>query len=144
MAVTEGDDGGAVELSEQEWRQRLTAEQFRVLREKGTDRPFTGEYTHPVYEGTFRCAGCGAELFSAGHQFDSGSGWPSFVQPINPDAVELSTDRGFGMRRVEVTCRRCGGHLGHVFEDGPGPSGERWCINSTSLELDGEGPKPSS
>ena len=125
-------------ITEAEWRQLLNPEQFYVLREKGTDRAFTGEYTHPVYEGTFRCAGCGAELFAAADQFDSGSGWPSFVQPLNPDAVELHVDHSHGMNRVEVTCRRCGGHLGHVFEDGPGPTGERWCINSTSLSLDGQ------
>jgi peptide-methionine (R)-S-oxide reductase len=135
--MSTGDSGTTepMELSEQEWRQRLSDEEFHVLREKGTDRPFAGEYTHPVYEGTFRCAGCGAELFAADDQFDSGSGWPSFVRPLNPDAVEISADNSLGMRRIEVTCRRCGGHLGHVFDDGPGPSGERWCINSTSLKL---------
>ncbi len=127
-----------MELSDKEWRQRLSPEEFHVLRQKGTDRPFSGEYTHPVYSGTFRCAGCGNELFAAGDQFDSGSGWPSFVRPFDPEAVELTADHSLGMRRVEVTCRRCGGHLGHVFEDGPGPTGERWCINSTSLKLDGE------
>jgi peptide-methionine (R)-S-oxide reductase len=128
--------GDKVELSEAEWRQRLTPEQYKVLRQKGTDRPFTGEYTHPVYEGVFRCAACGNELFSADAQFDSGSGWPSFVKPLDPERVELHEDRSLGMRRVEVTCRRCGGHLGHVFDDGPGPSGQRWCINSTSLDLE--------
>ncbi|HVB05474.1 MAG TPA: peptide-methionine (R)-S-oxide reductase MsrB [Acidimicrobiales bacterium] len=127
-----------MELTDQEWRQRLSAEEFHVLREKGTDRPFSGEYTHPVYEGTFRCAACGQELFAADDQFDSGSGWPSFVRPFDPAAVEMTVDNSLGMRRVEVTCRRCGGHLGHVFDDGPGPSGERWCINSTSLKLDGK------
>ena len=138
MSTTPESKGAPVEMTEQEWRQRLTPDQFHVLRGKGTDRPFTGEYTHPVYEGTFRCAGCGAELFAAGDQFDSGSGWPSFVRPIDPEAVELTADHTLGMRRIEVTCRRCGGHLGHVFDDGPGPDGERWCINSTSLELDGK------
>jgi peptide-methionine (R)-S-oxide reductase len=138
MSATEDTNSTERALDEKEWQRRLSPEQFYVLRMKGTDRPFSGEYTHPVYEGTFRCAGCGAELFAAGDQFDSGSGWPSFVRPINPDAVELTADNSLGMRRVEVTCRRCGGHLGHVFDDGPDPTGERWCINSTSLALDGE------
>ena len=135
--VTSGAEAGEPRaMSEVEWRQRLTSEQYQVLRMKGTDRPFSGEYTHPIYEGTYRCAGCGAELFRADDQFDSGSGWPSFVRPIDTEAVELSTDLSHGMRRVEVTCRHCGGHLGHLFEDGPNPTGERWCINSTSLELE--------
>ena len=133
---TEIPSSAPVELSDAEWRQRLTPEQFHVLREKGTDRPFTGEYTHPVYEGTFRCSACGNGLFSASEQFDSGSGWPSFVRPIDPEAVVLEVDRSLGMVRTEVVCRRCGGHLGHVFDDGPGPEGQRWCINSTSLELE--------
>jgi peptide-methionine (R)-S-oxide reductase len=132
-AATTGD---RVEVSDAEWRQRLTPEQFAVLRQKGTERPYTGEYEHPVFAGTFVCAGCGQSLFAADDQFDSGSGWPSFVRPIDPGAVVLETDRTFGMRRVEVTCSRCGGHLGHVFEDGPRPTGERWCINSVSLVLD--------
>jgi peptide-methionine (R)-S-oxide reductase len=138
MTTSEHNTPERVELSEGEWRQRLSPAQFQVLRERGTDRPFVGEYTHPVFEGVFRCAGCGAELFAADDQFDSGSGWPSFVQPKAREAVELSVDLSHGMRRVEVTCSRCGGHLGHVFDDGPGESGERWCINSSSLELDGE------
>jgi peptide-methionine (R)-S-oxide reductase len=124
-----------VEVSDDEWRARLTPEQFAVLRKKGTERPFTGEFEHPVFEGTFVCAACGRPLFAATDQFDSGSGWPSFVRPIEPAAVALETDRTFGVRRVEVTCSGCGGHLGHVFEDGPRPTGERWCINSVSLAL---------
>jgi len=127
---------GPVELSPAEWRSRLTPEQYAVLREKGTERPGTGEYEHPVFEGLFRCAGCGQSLFTASDQFDSGSGWPSFVRPIDPEAVVLEHDRSFGMVRTEVSCSRCGGHLGHVFEDGPAPTGQRWCINSVSLELD--------
>lgn len=123
------------ELSDEQWRERLTPAQYKVLRQKGTDPAFTGPYVHPGHDGVFVCVGCGAELFRAEVQFDSGSGWPSFTEPANQENVELHTDRSFGMTRTEVTCRRCGGHLGHVFEDGPGPTGERWCINSTSLEL---------
>ena len=126
-----------VELSAAEWRMKLSPEQYAVLRNKGTERPGTGQYEHPVFEGTFRCAGCGQSLFATVDQFDSGSGWPSFVRPLSPDAVVLDRDRSFGMVRTEVSCSRCGGHLGHVFEDGPAPTGERWCINSVSLELDG-------
>ena len=124
-----------LELTEEEWRERLTPEQYHVLREHGTDRAFTGRYVHPGLDGVYRCAACGAELFDAGVQFDSGSGWPSFTEPMNRENVELRTDRSLGMSRIEVNCKRCGSHLGHVFEDGPGPTGERWCINSTSLEL---------
>ncbi len=123
-------------ISEDEWRQRLTPEQYRILREKGTDRPFEGEYTHPIFEGAFRCAGCGTELFSSETQFDSGCGWPSFTAPVNPDNVALTQDRSHNMVRIEVTCRNCGGHLGHVFDDGPAPTGQRFCINSTSIDLD--------
>lgn len=124
------------ELSDDDWKVRLTKEQYRVLREKGTDRPFEGEYTHPVYSGLFRCAACGAPLFSSETQFDSGSGWPSFTEPVDPDRVALHEDTSHNMVRIEVTCRNCGGHLGHVFDDGPRPTGQRWCINSTSLDLD--------
>lgn len=123
-------------MSEEHWRQRLTPQQYHVLREKGTDRPFEGEFTHPVYSGLFRCAGCGAALFSSETQFDSGSGWPSFSAPLDPDRVALHEDLSHNMVRVEVTCRSCGGHLGHLFDDGPDTTGQRWCINSTSLDLD--------
>lgn len=122
--------------SDEEWRQSLTPKQYHVLREKGTDPAFSGEYTHPGHQGMFRCAGCGAELFSSETQFDSGSGWPSFTAPVDPANVELDEDRSLGTRRTEVLCSRCGGHLGHVFEDGPKPTGQRWCINSTSIDLD--------
>ena len=139
MSGQSGSAVGRVELSETEWRDRLDRAQFEVLREKGTEPAFSGKYTHPVFEGVFRCAGCGAELFAAGDQFDSGSGWPSFDRPIDPEAVTLHVDRSYGMERIEVTCARCGGHLGHVFDDGPATTGQRWCINSVSLDL----PDPS-
>lgn len=140
-AKSESDQGERVELSDAEWRQRLTASQYKILRAKGTDAPFSGEYTHPVYEGVFRCAACGNDLFSSEAQYDSGSGWPSFVRPIDPERVEMHEDRSLGVRRVEVICARCGGHLGHVFDDGPGPEGTRWCINSTSLDLAPDSPE---
>ena len=126
------------QLSDEQWRERLTPEQYRVLRQKGTDRAFTGRFTHPGPDGIYRCAGCGAALFDSTTQFDSGSGWPSFTEPANRANVELHRDDSLGMSRIEVTCKACGGHLGHVFPDGPGPTGQRWCINSTSLELDSE------
>lgn len=126
-------------LDEQQWRDRLTKDQYRVLREQGTDPAFAGRFTHPGPQGTYLCVGCGAELFAATSQFDSGSGWPSFTAPIEDESITLREDRSHGMARVEVTCRRCGGHLGHVFDDGPGPTGQRWCINSTSLDLSSDG-----
>jgi peptide-methionine (R)-S-oxide reductase len=125
-----------VEKTEQEWRGELTSAQYDVLRRKGTEAPFTGQYVNEKRDGTYRCAGCGAELFSSGTKFDSGTGWPSFTEPANRANVELHDDRSHFMRRTEVTCAACGGHLGHVFPDGPGQTGERYCINSCSLELD--------
>jgi peptide-methionine (R)-S-oxide reductase len=122
--------------TEAEWRERLTSEQFEVLRNKGTERAFTGEYAFSKEDGVYRCAGCGAELFSSETKYESGTGWPSFWQPIDSDAVELHEDKSLFMRRTEVTCARCGGHLGHVFNDGPRPTGERYCMNSVSLQLD--------
>jgi len=125
-----------VEKSDSEWREQLTQPQYEVLRRKGTERPFTGEYCDEKRTGTYRCAGCGAELFSSATKFDSGTGWPSFTEPADRANVEIHDDFSYGMHRVEVTCAACGGHLGHVFPDGPGQSGERYCINSCSLDLD--------
>jgi peptide-methionine (R)-S-oxide reductase len=119
--------------TEAEWRKMLTHEQYRVLREKGTERPFTGALTENHETGNYHCAGCGALLFLSGAKFDSGCGWPSFVIPADSRVVEEHEDNSYGMRRIEVTCARCGGHLGHVFPDGPRPTGLRYCINSASL-----------
>ena len=130
----------AVSLSEDQWRSRLTREQYDVLRKAGTERAFTGKYFDCHIDGTYHCAACGAELFSSEAKFDSGSGWPSFTEPAVATAVELHRDRSFGMERTEVLCRACGSHLGHVFEDGPLPTGERYCINSCSLDLEEKKP----
>jgi peptide-methionine (R)-S-oxide reductase len=130
------DEQREVQLSDEQWRERLTPEQYEILRRHATERPFTGEYVHFKEDGTYRCAGCGAELFASGTKFDSGTGWPSFYEPAVAQNVELRPDRSLGMLRTEVLCRRCGGHLGHVFEDGPAPTGQRYCINSCALQLD--------
>jgi peptide-methionine (R)-S-oxide reductase len=128
-----------VNRTEAEWRATLTPEQYDVLREKGTERPFSGALTQNHETGNYHCAGCGALLFDSGAKFDSGCGWPSFTLPAESKAITEHEDTSFGMRRVEVTCARCGGHLGHVFPDGPRPTGLRYCINSASLTFSREG-----
>ena len=123
------------DLSEQEWKEKLTPEEYHILREKGTERPFTGEYDKFYKDGTYKCAGCGTELFSSSSKYDSGCGWPAFYEAL-PEKIEESEDNSFGMKRIEITCENCGGHLGHVFNDGPQPSGLRYCVNSISLDFE--------
>ena len=129
-------EGTRIEKSDVEWREQLTPQQYEVMRRAGTEPPFSGAYVYSKESGMYRCAACGAELFSSDAKFDSGTGWPSFTEPESMEAVELREDRSHGMVRTEVVCRRCGSHLGHVFDDGPGPTGQRWCINSLALDLD--------
>jgi peptide-methionine (R)-S-oxide reductase len=127
--------------SEHEWKQILTPEQYHILREKGTEMAFTGQYWKHKEDGTYVCAGCGQELFTSKTKFDSGTGWPSFWDAVDKSKVELKDDFSYGMHRVEVVCSRCGGHLGHVFPDGPRPTGLRYCINSASLDFKKAEPK---
>ncbi len=125
-----------VTKADEEWRRQLTPEQYRVARQKGTERPFTGKYHDSKERGTYRCVACGNELFSSEAKYDSGCGWPSFTEPARQENVRTELDTSHGMIRTEVVCARCGGHLGHVFDDGPGPGGQRFCINSCALDLE--------
>src|SRR3989338_2054909 len=119
-----------------DWKKKLTPEQYRVLREKDTEPAFSGKYHDTKDKGVFRCAGCGEELFSSDTKFDSGTGWPRFYDAMNNEKIELRPDKSHGMKRTEVICKKCGGHLGHLFDDGPGPTGKRYCINSCALDFE--------
>ena len=133
--MTQKSDSYSVKKSDAEWKNELDPLQHHVLRDHGTERPFTSPLNNEKRTGTFRCAGCGEPLFDSGTKYESGSGWPSFFRPL-PNAVATTTDRSHGMTRVEVHCRNCGGHLGHVFDDGPAPTGQRYCMNGVSLKFE--------
>ncbi len=125
----------AMEKTDEQWRQELAPDRYHVLREKGTEPPFTGAYTHSKESGMYRCGACGVDLFSSDTKFDSGTGWPSFTEPYDPQHVREIEDRAYGMLRTEIRCARCDGHLGHVFPDGPPPTGQRYCLNSVSMQF---------
>jgi peptide-methionine (R)-S-oxide reductase len=125
-----------IQKTDEEWKKELTPEQYRICRMKGTESPFTGKYYHSKDTGMYLCAACGNELFDSNTKFESGSGWPSFYKPVSEENIETEEDSSYGMHRTEVTCGRCGAHLGHVFPDGPRPTGLRYCINSIALKLD--------
>ena len=130
------------DLAQDKWKEELTKEEYRVMREKGTEAPFTGEYSDSKEKGVYRCKACGNPLFRSDAKFDSGTGWPSFVEPLEKESVEYHHDRSFGTERIEVTCGKCGAHLGHVFDDGPREAGKRYCINSICLDLEKNDEKP--